>query len=72
MKNADDKVEYTIDFYVVKNGNDWVVSSLSKKFMVSTITKPKRLFFYVSYFTIKVIYFIINIVKGETKWIVKS
>ena len=29
MKNADDKVEYTIDFYVVKNGNDWVVSSLS-------------------------------------------
>lgn len=29
MKNTTDKVEYTIDFYVVKTGNNWVVSSLS-------------------------------------------
>ena len=29
MKMATDKVDYTIDFYVVKNDNKWVVSSLS-------------------------------------------
>lgn len=29
MKMATDKVDYTIDFYVVKNDNKWIVSSLS-------------------------------------------
>lgn len=29
MKNTIDKIEYTIDFYVVKTTNGWVVSSLS-------------------------------------------
>ena len=29
MKMATDKVDYTIDFYVVKNDNNWIVSSLS-------------------------------------------
>lgn len=29
MKMTTDKVDYTIDFYVVKNDNKWIVSSLS-------------------------------------------
>ena len=29
MKNTDDKIDYTIDFYVVKTSDGWVVSSLS-------------------------------------------
>ena len=29
MKNTIDKIDYTIDFYLVKNDNNWVVSSLS-------------------------------------------
>lgn len=29
MKNTSDRVDYTIDFYVVKSSNGWTVSSLS-------------------------------------------
>ena len=29
MKNTNDKIDYTIDFYVVKTSDGWIVSSLS-------------------------------------------